>query len=194
MTEPRVLYVVVCGAGPASDVGTFVTAAHAEDWDVHLITTPAGLEFLDLDTLESQTGHPVRSAYRSPEQPRHRMPPADAIIVAPATYNTINKLAAGIADNYALGVLAECIGLHVPVVIVPFLNSALASRAPLQAAVAALRAEGVTIHFGPGKIEPHPPHQGGPRISTFPWTQALAEARRSAAAGLPWHHPIPRHE
>jgi hypothetical protein len=35
------------------------------------------------------------------------LPPADAIAVAPATYNTINKWAAGISDTLALGILCE---------------------------------------------------------------------------------------
>jgi phosphopantothenoylcysteine synthetase/decarboxylase len=109
------------------------------------------------------------------------VPPADAIIVAPATYNTINKLASGVADNYALGLLAECIGLGVPVVVLPFINSALAGRAPLQAAVAALRSEGIRILLGPGEFEPHPSGQGEARIAGFPWKRALNEAAARAA-------------
>jgi phosphopantothenoylcysteine synthetase/decarboxylase len=35
-----------------------------------------------------------------------KLPPADAIIVAPATYNTMNKRAAGISDTFELGLLA----------------------------------------------------------------------------------------
>lgn len=182
MSPLRVLYVVVCGAGPAGEVGTLVTAAQVEGWRVHLIATPAGRDFLDLAALEAQTDHPVRSAYRSPDQPREPAPPADAIIVAPATYNTINKLAAGIADNYALGLLAECIGLDVPVIVVPFINSALAGRKPLLAAVAALRAEGVRVLLGPDSFEPHSAGQGGHHIASFPWTQALTEATKAAEA------------
>jgi len=52
----------------------------------------------------------------------------DAILVAPATYNTINKWAQGISDTYALGVLAETTGMDVPTVVLPFVNAALASR------------------------------------------------------------------
>jgi flavoprotein len=46
--------------------------------------------------------------------------------VAPVTDNTVNKLALGIADTYALTVLVEAIGRGVSVVIVPFVNTALA--------------------------------------------------------------------
>ncbi|MGH3678891.1 MAG: flavoprotein [Natronosporangium sp.] len=93
------LYLVVCAAGPASEVATLVAEARATGWDVRLFATPSAVKFLDLPTLESQTGHPVRSADRDPDQPRASTPRADAIIVAPATYNTINKLATGIADS-----------------------------------------------------------------------------------------------
>lgn len=37
------------------------------------------------------------------------LPHADVILVAPATYNTINKWALGVTDNYALGILAEAL-------------------------------------------------------------------------------------
>lgn len=181
MTQPRVLYAVVCGAGPAADVEKLVSAALADGWDVFVIATPAGLEFVDVAALESQTGHPVRSTYRNHDQPRRRMPPADAVVVAPATYNTINKLATGVADNYALGLLAECIGHGVPVVVLPFINNALAGRAPLQAAVGMLRAEGVRVLLGPGEFDPHPSGEGEPRIALFPWTQALSEAAARVA-------------
>jgi transcriptional regulator with XRE-family HTH domain len=103
---------------------------------------------VDVPTLEEQTGRPVRSQYRKPGEPRS--PRADAIIVAPATYNTINKFANGISDTYALGLLAEAPGLGIPIVILPFVNSALASRAPFSQSVEQLRAEGIRILFGPG--------------------------------------------
>jgi hypothetical protein len=124
--QPRVLTVIVCGAGPASAVGTLVMLAHDRGWTVQVITTPAALDFLDQAAVAKQTGNPVRSQYRKPGEPRSRQ--ADAIIVAPATYNTINKWAHGISDTYALGILAETTGLAVPIVVLPFVNSAFASR------------------------------------------------------------------
>ena len=102
----------------------------------------------------------------------------DAIIVAPATYNTINKWALGISDTYALGVLAETTGLDVPIVVLPFVNSALASRPPFRRSVDALRAEGVRILLGPAGFQPHPPRTGGDRIASYPWHLALDEADR----------------
>jgi hypothetical protein len=105
----RVLSIVVCGAGPAIEIDTFVKMAIGRSWDVQVIATPAALAFFDQATIEALTGNPVRSQYSAPGSPRSRIP--DVIAVAPATYNTINKWALGIAGTYALGILAEQTGL-----------------------------------------------------------------------------------
>lgn len=60
MTQTRVLQMVVCGARPASEIARLVELAKADRWDVHLIATPAGRDFLELPILEALTGHPVR--------------------------------------------------------------------------------------------------------------------------------------
>lgn len=167
----RVLYVIVCAAGPAHEVGRLVEMAHVDGWIVQIIATPSALAFIDVPALEKQTGRPVRSQYRKPDEPKS--PRADAIIVAPATFNTINKFAQGMADTYALGVLSEAPGLGIPVVILPFVNTALASRAPFQHSVDQLRAEGVTILLGPGQFEPHEPSTGADRTDAYPWKLSL---------------------
>jgi phosphopantothenoylcysteine synthetase/decarboxylase len=180
----RLLSVIVCGAGPASDVGKLVKLAQQRGWSVQLIATPAALAFLDLAALEALAGSAVRSAYRSPGEPRSLK--SDAVIVAPATYNTINKCAHGISDTYALGLLAEAVSLPIPVVVLPFVNSALAGRRPFQWSVSRLRDEGVRVLLGPGEIEPHSPGTGGQQLDTFPWQLALDETERLAGdPGLP---------
>ncbi len=172
----RILAVVVCGAGPAAAVGTLVKLAQDRGWTVQVIATPAALEFLDEAAIQDQTGNPVRSQYATPGAPRSLIP--DAILVAPATYNTINKWAQGISDTYALGVLAETTGLAVPTVVLPFVNSALASRVAFRRSVDSLRAEGVRILLGPGGFQPHQPRTGGNLIDTYPWHLGLDEAER----------------
>ncbi len=172
----RVLTAVVCGAGPAAATGTLVKLAHDRDWRIQIVATPAALEFFDEHAIADQTGSPVRSQYAKPGAPRSLIP--DAILAAPATYNTINKWAQGISDTYALGVLAEATGLGVPIVVLPFVNTALASRAPFRRSVESLRAEGVKILLGQGGFQPHPPRTGDSVISTYPWHLGLDEAER----------------
>ena len=107
------------------------------------------------------------------------------MIIAPATYNTVNKLALGIADNYALTSVAELIGRGVPTVVVPFVNAALAARTPFQRSMSALREEGVRILSGPDdEWEPHPPGTGADRRALFPWRAAFEIAEDMAGPGV----------
>ena len=168
----KLLCVVVCGAGPASKVDRLVDLAHEQAWQVQLIATPSGLPFLNSQALEAKTGRPIRSEYRKPGEPRSGEK-ADAFIVAPATYNTVSKLAAGISDTYALGVLSEAIGSGLPVVVLPFVNTALANRRPYQRSLIELRQEGVVVIVEPHNT-PHAPHTGGRHLDSFPWAAALS--------------------
>lgn len=172
----RVLSVIVCGAGPATEIDKLVTLAQERGWIVQIIATPAARDFFDQAAIEKQTGNPVKSQYSKPGSPRSRIP--DAIVVAPATYNTINKWANGTSDTYALGILAEMTGMDTPIVVLPFVNSALASRTAFRRSVETLRDEGVSILLGPGGFQPHPPRTGGSVIDSYPWHLALDEVDR----------------
>jgi phosphopantothenoylcysteine synthetase/decarboxylase len=149
---------------------------------VRIVATPAGLGFLDTQALARQAASPVRSDYSPSGQPRAHSGAADAVIIAPATYNTVNKLALGINDTYALNVAAEAVGRGTPTAVLPFVNTALAARHPFQHAVKALRAEGVTVLLGPGQWIPHPPGTGGDHLDSFPWRSALAAVSPSPSA------------
>ncbi len=46
-------------------------------------------------------------------------------MVAPITFNTVGKIAAGIADTYAHGVLCEALGEGLPIIAVPMVNNRL---------------------------------------------------------------------
>lgn len=168
----RTLYVMPCAAGPAPFVGELVKLAQDRGWDVWLAPTPSAMDFLDVPALEALTGHPVRARYRRPGEPG-KLPPADAVIVAPATYNTINKWAAGIADTHTLGLLAELTPVGVPIAVLPFVNAAMAANRVFDRSVEALREEGVAVLLGDGLFVPHPPGTGGGRLESFPWELAL---------------------
>ena len=171
-SESRVLYCVVCAAPPALHVRSLVKLAQAQDWDVCVVTTPTAARWLDADRseLEELTGHPVRSTYKLPGQP-DVLPPPSAILVAPATSNTINKWALGISDTLALGLITEGIGKGLPLVALPFLNRAQAAHPAFPRSVAVLREAGVNVLLGPDGYEPHGPGEAQPH--EFPWSRAL---------------------
>ncbi|GGI97207.1 flavoprotein [Streptomyces brasiliensis] len=166
--EKPFLYAVVCAAGIATGLSKLITAAQERDWEVGVIATPvAAAGFFDTAAVEAQTGRPIRSAWRTPADPRP-FPPPDAVAVAPATFNTINKWAAGIADTLALGTLCEACGLGVPIAVLPCVADTLAVHPAYQDSLARLR--GMGVRFGEpytGEVD----ERGG--RPDFAWERAL---------------------
>ncbi|GAA2646230.1 flavoprotein [Dactylosporangium fulvum] len=167
-----VLYAVVCGSPSTQGVGKLVSLARQRGWDVCVVATPDALKWLDVPRIVLQTGHPVRHRYKYPGDP-DILPAADAMIVAPATVNTINKWAAGIADTLALGMLVEGIGMGLPIVALPFTNAAMAAHPAFGESIDRLRSWGVTVLYGEDVIRLHAPGQGDRLVEEFPWELPL---------------------
>jgi phosphopantothenoylcysteine synthetase/decarboxylase len=165
VTLTRVLYVVACAAPAASEVQILVELAQSSGWRVYVITSPLGRRFVDVDRLVALTGEPVRSEFRAPWEPKV-LPVPDAVVVAPATFNTINKWASGITDTFAAGTLCELTGAGVPIVAVPLLKAELARHVAFPRNLDLLRSMGVRVLFDPAA----PPHARMP-----PWEDVLAE-------------------
>jgi phosphopantothenoylcysteine synthetase/decarboxylase len=72
-------------------------------------------------------------------------PPDGLVLVAPCSFNSLNKLAAGIADNLALSLTAEAIGRGTPVLVAPSLNAPLLRHPRAAASLATLRDWGVSV-------------------------------------------------
>lgn len=166
----RVLYIVVCAAPPARRVHVIIDEAKLAGWDTCLIATPAAYRWLDVPALMEHTGHPVRVEHRMPGEP-DVLPPPDAIVVAPATFNTINKWAGGITDNLALGLICEGVGIGLPIVALPYMNAAQARHPALLPNIERLREAGVDVLFGDDVYPLHEPRQGGQH--EYPWLRAL---------------------
>ncbi len=178
--DGRVLYIVACAAPPARDVHKLITSAQAVGWRVCLIVTPQATKFIDLAAMEDLTGFPVRSEYKHPDEP-DVLPAPDAIVVTPATCNTINKWAAGISDTLALGLIVEGIGKGLPIVALPFTNRAQAAHPAFERSIAELRSWGVTVLYGPDVYELHEPREGEKLLHRYPWHLALEAVERR------WH-------
>lgn len=183
MTDKH-LNLLLCGAGPAADAAVLIRLAQEQSWTVTVAATRAALGFIDTAELEQLSGNPVRTDYGNSPGSQRKVAPVDALIIAPATYNTINKLALGIADTYVLTSAAEIIGRRVPTVVVPFVNAALATRRPFVASVESLRQEGVAVVLGqPSSWLPHEPGTGRLQQKRFPWEAALKQVDRGGGVG-----------
>jgi phosphopantothenoylcysteine decarboxylase / phosphopantothenate---cysteine ligase len=122
-------------------ISRLVQAGHA----VQTAATAAALEFIGPATLEGLTGRPVAGdtfAAGSQMDHIHLVRRADLIVLCPATANTINRLAAGIADDL-IGTMFLAFDFRVPYVVVPAMNTAMYEHPATTASLARLRGWGI---------------------------------------------------
>ena len=130
-------------------------AGHA----VRVVQTPASERFVGRATFEGITGAPVltsefdadpmRGAYPGDPPPSHEpighlalVGHADVYVIAPASANTLARLAAGFADSM---VTTAALAATCPVLVAPAMNHHMWHHPATQANVATLRARGVTV-------------------------------------------------
>jgi phosphopantothenoylcysteine decarboxylase/phosphopantothenate--cysteine ligase len=126
---------------------------------VRVLQTERSLEFVGRATFEGITGAPVLVDEFEPDSSRGAFPGdpapehdpishlevarrADVFVIAPASANTIAKLAHGLADNVltSAALAATC-----PLVVAPAMNNAMYENAATQANLETLRARGVRV-------------------------------------------------
>lgn len=132
----------------AADLASKLTQAGAL---VDVIMTEAAQRFVTPLTFQSVTGRPVYTNIWQNESsgalPTHiahvgLAEGADLLIVAPATANTLAKLAHGLADDL-LSVTA--LAARCPLVVAPAMDGSMYQHAATQANISTLRQRGVTI-------------------------------------------------
>ncbi len=137
----------------------FVRAATAAGHVVRVVQTPTSRRFVGEASFAALTGAPVlvsefqrdpaRGAFPDQQPPAHQplghlrlVENADVYLIAPATANTIAKLAGGLADN----LLSSCaLAASCPVVLAPAMNSRMYEHAATRANLDTLRERGVRV-------------------------------------------------
>ena len=122
-------------------VRTLVTSGH----EVHVVPTADALRFVGTTTWEAVSRNSVTtSVHEDVAQVRHVAlgTSADLVIVAPATANTLARMAAGIADDL-LGV--TLLATTAPVVVAPAMHTAMWEHAATQQNIQTLQERGVHI-------------------------------------------------
>jgi phosphopantothenoylcysteine decarboxylase/phosphopantothenate--cysteine ligase len=128
----------------AADLASKLTQAGAK---VETVMTEAATKMITPLTLRNLTHRPVvtdmfETASEYSVEHIALAEAADAVIIAPATANTISKLAAGIADNL-LGCIVLATGA--PVIVAPAMNDVMYRNAVTQENISKLKARGFAI-------------------------------------------------
>jgi 3-polyprenyl-4-hydroxybenzoate decarboxylase len=178
MTEDRRVVGLIAGA--AGGIETlrvdFIEPALRRGWRVAVTLTPTAGAWLantdEREKIEQCTGLPIRYEPRLPDEASPH-PPVDCYVVAPASANTVAKLALGIADNHALTAAGEAIGdPDVPVIVFPRVNAAHARHPAWEGHLAALRYGGVHLVYGEHVWPLYEPRSAPPN-RTLPWDAIL---------------------
>jgi len=167
-----VAYLVVSGTTTASRVPELLHGLVELGFETVLaLTTPNSARVLAPRDISTIDGVQLVESYFDPAiLPR---PPCGVVLVAPCSFNTLNKLAAGIADNLALSVVAEAIGRRTPVIVAPSLNQPLLDHPRAQESLRVLPSWGV-------RVVPPIDEGDGPRLAR---TATILDAVRPHVAG-----------
>ncbi len=155
---PRIL-LGVSGGIAAYKAVELVRLATAAGHAVRVVQTPASLQFVGRATFEGVTGAPVLVDEFEPDPARGAFPgdPApdrdpishlelvarcDVLVVAPASANTLAKLAHGVADNL---LSSAALASTAPLVLAPAMNSHMYEHPATQANLELLRSRGARI-------------------------------------------------
>ena len=162
---------------------------------VRVIQTEAATRFVGTASFAAITGAPVlitewepdplRGAFPGDPQPEHAplshlalADSADLLVIAPASANTLAKLAAGQADNL---LCAAALAYRGPLLLAPAMNAAMYEHPATRANIATLRERGaIVLEPGTGALG-SPGEWGIGRLPEPPELLAAIEAQLSAA-------------
>lgn len=136
-----------------------VRLATAAGHSVRAIQTPSSRRFVGGASLRALTGAPVlvgefdedpmRGAFPGEQPPPHEpighlelARKADVLLIAPASANTIAKLAGGFADNL---LCSAALAVQCPVIVAPAMNNHMYEHAATQGNLQTLRSRGVVV-------------------------------------------------
>jgi phosphopantothenoylcysteine decarboxylase/phosphopantothenate--cysteine ligase len=149
----------VSGGIAAYKAVELVRLATAAGHAVRVVQTPASLQFVGRATFEGVTGAPVlvdefeadpaRGAFPGDPAPDHDpishlelVARCELLVVAPASANTVAKLAHGLADNL---LTSAALASTAPLVVAPAMNSHMYEHPATQANLELLRSRGARI-------------------------------------------------
>ncbi len=116
--------------------------------DVKVVASNSALEFVGIATLEGLSGNPVMtSVFETNNMMDHInvSRQTDIIVLAPATANTINKLANGTADDVITTTWIAAQELYKPMYIAPAMNTKMWEYPATQKSLSLLNEWGITI-------------------------------------------------
>jgi len=116
----KVLYLVGTGARKITQIPRMTQELIDEGAEIYTMMSDMGKQICDSSLSEFKIDkNTIVYGYSKAGE---SLPLEDMVLVAPCTFNTLNKIAGGIADTYPLTIIATAIGAERNVVIAPAMN------------------------------------------------------------------------
>lgn len=142
MSDQETIFLFVSGAGTCVRTPALIQALLAERFTVYSVLTPNVSDVTSPAPLMAVPGNTWIHAYL--QEPLERYP-FGTMLVAPCTFNTFNKIAAGLADNLATAMIADGLGAGNRLVIAPSMNHGLWSHPQTKVSLTRLKSWGCEI-------------------------------------------------
>ena len=175
----RRVAVLVSGGVAAYKVADLVSRLAQAGCEVRVAMTAAARRFVGAETFHALSGRPVRTDVWAGEVPEPHVELGDwaqLVLVAPATANTLARLAHGQADDL---VTATFLAARCPTVVAPAMNDAMWAKPAVAENVAGLRRHGHLV------VEPEAGHLASGHVGAgrLPGPAALLAAMEEAVRG-----------
>ncbi len=169
MTECPVVYLIACSAPPVRELAEPLRLLHEAGWSACVILTPTAASWVDTAHLEAETATPIRVNPRLPHE-EDPLPKADAVLAAPLTFNSLNKIASGISDTLAVSLVNELLGAGLPIVAAHCVKNILRAHPAYADNLQVLTSSGVQF-INPDTIT----SRGPDGLATFDWNTVVTE-------------------
>ncbi|RAI15096.1 MAG: bifunctional phosphopantothenoylcysteine decarboxylase/phosphopantothenate--cysteine ligase CoaBC [Candidatus Melainabacteria bacterium] len=146
MLEGKKILLGITGGISAYKICNLIRMFKKNGADVQVIATPNALNFVTRLTLQTLSGHEVKVDEFNIKQfnPEHISfaDASDIFVIAPATANTISKIAVGVCDNLLTSIACA---FTKPIVIAPAMNKGMWNNPAIVENIITLKKHGISI-------------------------------------------------
>jgi phosphopantothenoylcysteine decarboxylase / phosphopantothenate---cysteine ligase len=152
LLDGRRVIIGISGSIAAVEVVRVIREIIRHGADVEAVMSPDAARIITPEAIQFATGHPPVSALSGEVQHVTWFAPgpgqADLYLIAPATANTISKIAHGIDDTPVTSCASVALGTGVPILVAPAMHEGMGKNPAIQDSLARL------VSFGIGIVAP----------------------------------------
>ncbi len=145
--KDKKIVLCICGSVAASESPEICRQLMRHGADVHPVMTNSARKIIHPNLLEWASGNPVVTELTGKTEHIELVGnwegKADLVLVAPATANTIGKIAAGVDDNPVNTIASVALGSKTPIIIAPGMHEPMFTNPIIKENIGKLRALGV---------------------------------------------------